>query len=166
MTEKRSNQTVKRRRESERYYIDGNTVRRLHDQPDPPKRKKKQQVHQQETEIHREKRVSAFDLRYTLFLIISVGITLGTCFMYMRSNSGLTRTEQSVAALQSQLQDIQEQNNSLKESLSTTIDLDEVYQIATKRLGMVYADEKQVIYYNSSNSDYVRQYEAIPGRQK
>ena len=86
--------------------------------------------------------------------------------MYMRSNSELTRTEQSVAALQSQLQDIQEQNNSLKESLSTTIDLDEVYQIATKRLGMVYADEKQVIYYNSSNSDYVRQYEAIPGRQK
>ena len=165
MTGNNNNNIARRRRESERYYIDGNTARRLNVQPEPQKKKKKQQVRQQKPEIRHEKRVSAFDLRYTLFLIVSVGITLGTCFMYMRSNSELTRTEQSVAALQSQLQDIQEQNNFLKESLNTTIDLEEVYQIATKRLGMVYANEEQVIYYNSSNSDYVRQYESIPGRR-
>ncbi len=165
MTGNNNNNIARRRRESERYYIDGNTARRLNVQPEPQKKKKKQQVRQQEPEIRHEKRVSVFDLRYTLFLIISVGITLGTCFMYMRSNSELTRAERSVAALQSQLQDIQEQNNSLKESLNTTIDLEEVYQIATKRLGMVCANEEQVIYYNSSNSDYVRQYESIPGRR-
>ncbi|MGN0204131.1 MAG: hypothetical protein ACI4BB_06290 [Coprococcus sp.] len=165
MTENHGNNIARRRRESERYYIDGNTARRLNIQSEP-QRKKNQQVRQQEPEIRHEKRVSAFDLKYTLFLIVSVGITLGTCFMYMRSNSELTRTERSVAALQSQLQDIQEQNNSLKESLNVTIDLEEVYQIATKRLGMVYASEEQVIYYNSSNSDYVRQYESIPGRRQ
>lgn len=44
-----------------------------------------------------------------------------------------------------------------------TIDLDEIYQIATGRLGMVYAGEDQVIYYDSSNNDYIRQYESIPG---
>ena len=30
---------------------------------------------------------------------------------------------------------------------------------------MVYADESQIIYYNSSNDDYVRQYESIPDKQ-
>ena len=34
---------------------------------------------------------------------------------------------------------------------------------ATGRLGMVYAGEDQVIYYDSSNNDYIRQYESIPG---
>lgn len=166
MTENREHEMNRRHRESERYYIDGNTARRLNTQPEPRRRAKNQQVEQQEPVIRHEKRVSAFDLKYTLFLIISVVITLGTCFMYMHSNSELTKTEQSVAALQSQLKDVQEQNNSLKESLSTTIDLERIYQIATGRLGMVYADENQVIYYNSSNSDYVRQYESIPGKKQ
>jgi len=75
----------------------------------------------------------------------------------------LKKNEQAVTALQSQLQTVQEQNNSLKESLNKTIDLDEIYQIATGRLGMVYAGEDQVIYYDSSNNDYIRQYESIPG---
>ena len=107
--------------------------------------------------------VYRFDLKYTLFLVTSVGITLAACFMYLHSSSVLKKNEQAVTALQSQLQTVQEQNNSLKESLNKTIDLDEIYQIATGRLGMVYAGEDQVIYYDSSNNDYIRQYESIPG---
>lgn len=140
---------------AERYYIDGNTARRLNEQPETPKRRNKAVQH--------KKRVSVFDLKYTLFLVTSVGITLAACFMYLHSSSVLKKNEQAVTALQSQLQTVQEQNNSLKESLNKTIDLDEIYQIATGRLGMVYAGEDQVIYYDSSNNDYIRQYESIPG---
>ena len=96
---------------------------------------------------------------------MSVGITLGTCFMYLHSNSALSDAKQNVTVLQTQLQTLQEQNTSLKGSLNTSIDLDQIYQIATGELGMVYADESQIIYYNSSNDDYVRQYESIPDKQ-
>lgn len=41
MAEKRSNQSAMHRRETERYYIDGNTARRLNEQPQIPKRTKK-----------------------------------------------------------------------------------------------------------------------------
>lgn len=162
MTEERRNRSGSRR-QSERYYIDGNTARQLKREPET--RRRKQQEQQAKPEIRHEKRVSAFDLKYTLFLVVSIGITLGTCFMYMHSNAELRRTEQSVAALQSQLQTIQEQNLAMEESMNTTIDLDKVYQTATKKFGMIYAGEDQVIYYNSSNSDYVRQYESIPGNK-
>lgn len=164
MAEKRANRSVTYRKDPERYYIDGNTARRLNEQPEMPK-KKTTRAQTQPVTIKHKKRVSAFDLKYTLFLVLSVGITLGTCFMYLHSNSALKDSEQNVAALQTQLQTLQEQNNSLKGSLNTTIDLDQIYQIATGELGMVYADESQIIYYNSSNNDYVRQYESIPDKQ-
>lgn len=166
MTEDKRREVARSRRQSERYYIDGNTARQLNAEPARRRKKQqKQQVQQEKPEIRHEKRVAAFDLKYTLFLVVSVGITLGTCFMYMHSNAELTRTEQSVAALQTQLLELQEQNLVLKESLNTTIDLNDVYRTATGKLGMVYADEDQVIYYNSSNSDFVRQYESIPGKK-
>ena len=165
MAEKRANRSAAYRREPERYYIDGNTARRLNEEPETPKRRHTQSVQSQPKKqtVQHKKRVSAFDLKYTLFLVASVGITLATCFAYLHSNSVLKKNEQAVATLQSQLQTVQEQNNSLKESLNKTIDLDEIYQIATGRLGMVYAGEDQVIYYDSSNNDYIRQYESIPG---
>ena len=152
MAEKRANQSMAYRREPERYYIDGNTARRLNEQPETPKgRNKAVQSRPKQRTVQHKKRVSVFDLKYTLFLVTSVG------------SSVLKKNEQAVTALQSQLQTVQEQNNSLKESLNKTIDLDEIYQIATGRLGMVYAGEDQVIYYDSSNNDYIRQYESIPG---
>lgn len=179
MAENRNRSAEGRRRQSERYYIDGNTARRLNTESEMERRRRRrlreqrrqaerkqaEQVQQEKPVIRREKRVAVFDLKYTLFLVVSVGITLGTCLMYMRSDAELTRMEQSVAALQTQLQDIQDKNRNMEESLNVTIDLNEVYREATGRLGMVYAGEDQVIYYNSSNSDYVRQYESIPGKK-
>ena len=164
MSERRVNRSGDYQRESERYYIDGNTARRLREEPVQPKRRTvSAQPKSDPKPIQHKKRVSAFDLKYTLFLVTSVGITLATCFMYLHSNSILNKHEREVTALQTQLQTVQEQNNSLKESLNKTIDLDEIYQTATGRLGMVYAGEDQVIYYDSSNDDYIRQYESIPG---
>ena len=177
MTDNRGNQTIRHRRESERYDIDGNTARRLRTQSDTRRRERERyearripryenEARPVKAEIRHEKRESAYDLMYTVFLMASVGITLLVCIVYMYANTRLTKAEQSVAVLQSQLQEIQEQNTSLQESLSTTIDLNEVYRIATKRMGMVYPDEDQIIYYDSSNSDYVRQYESIPGKNQ
>ena len=166
MAEKRANRSATYRRDPERYYIDGNTARRLNEQPEMPRKTTENtQEKPKAAPVAHKKRVSAFDLKYTLFLVVSVGITIGSCFMYLHSNSILKDSEQQVTALQTQLQTLQEQNSSLKGSLNTTIDLDQVYQIATGKLGMVYADESQIIYYNSSNDDYVRQYESIPNKQ-
>ena len=72
MAEKRSNQSAMHRRETERYYIDGNTARRLNEQPQIPKRTKKNiQEQPKQAPVRHKKRVSAFDLKYTLFLVVS-----------------------------------------------------------------------------------------------
>ena len=41
--------------------------------------------------------------------------------------------------------------------------LDDIYNVATNELGMVYAKKGQIIYYDSANEDYVKQYQDVPG---
>ena len=53
-------------------------------------------------------------------------------------------------------------NSALENRISTLVDLDYIYQVATEELGMTYASDDQVIYYDKSESEYVRQYEDIP----
>ena len=55
-------------------------------------------------------------------------------------------------------------NDALETRINTSIDLDNIYKIATEELGMVYANKDQVRMYNKTESEYVRQYEDIPER--
>ena len=54
------------------------------------------------------------------------------------------------------------ENRSLASKINTCTDLDYIYQVATEELGMVYPGEDQVIVYDRTESEYVRQYENIP----
>ncbi len=147
------------------YIEDGNAVRKIAVVPEfeePEEYIQRPQTKTVHTKVHYERRMSVYGLKYTLFLIVSFAVFLGVCFGYMRASSDLTTARKTVSTLQSTLQGIQEQNSLLEEGLNTTIDLEEVYRIATEEFGMVSADESQVIYYSSSNSDYVRQYGKIP----
>ena len=40
--------------------------------------------------------------------------------------------------------------------------LDEIYNIATTKLGMVYSQPGQTLYYSQNNDDYVVQYKDVP----
>ena len=46
--------------------------------------------------------------------------------------------------------------------IDTSVDLNYIYKFATKKLGMVYPDDKQVVPYKRNVSDYVKQYADIP----
>ena len=112
-----------------------------------------------------QEKVSAFDLKYTLFLYcVCKGITLGTCFMYLHSNSALSDAKQRTSYTRHSFR-LPGTEYFIKGKSEYNDDLDQIYQIATGELGMVYADESQIIYYNSSNDDYVQQYESIPDKQ-
>ena len=42
------------------------------------------------------------------------------------------------------------------------MDLDYIYNVATGELGMTRPREDQILYYQKTESEYVRQYESIP----
>ncbi len=162
-TGKQRTQTVSKRRYYESY-VDGNTVRKIAPAYDRPVRKTaKPQPQKKEIVVGYERREAVLGLRYTLFLIVSLALILGFCVIYMNANIQLSRVKRDVMHEQTRLSEIQEENAALSaEAADFSINLEEIYEIATGELGMVYAGEDQIIYYDSSNSDYIRQFGEIP----
>ena len=54
------------------------------------------------------------------------------------------------------------ENDALETSINTYVDLDHIYDVATKELGMGYASKNQILLYDKTESEYVRQYEDVP----
>ena len=162
-TGKQRTQTVSKRRYYESY-VDGNTVRKIEPAYERPVRKTaRPQPQKKEIVVGYEKREAVLGLRYTLFLIVSLALILGFCVIYMNANIQLSRVKRDVMREQTRLSEIQEENAALSaEAADFSINLEEIYEIATGELGMVYAGEDQIIYYDSSNSDYIRQFGEIP----
>ena len=73
--------------------------------------------------------------------------------------TGLTK---SVSSLQTSLETIRQENQDLQNEIATCTSLDTIRKKATKELGMVPADDSQIIYYDQSDSEYVRQKDDIP----
>ena len=68
----------------------------------------------------------------------------------------------NVAALQSQIEDLQSDNNARYKEITNSVDLNYIKDVAMNQLGMTYASEEQVVYYSVENNNYMDQYSDIP----
>ena len=68
----------------------------------------------------------------------------------------------SVEALEVQIENQKAKNDELQTKINTSVDLSHIYQVATQELGMVYANPDQILLYDKTESEYVRQNNEIP----
>ena len=76
--------------------------------------------------------------------------------------SSMTAKIHNIETLEQQLEQLRSENDALQTRINTDMDLDHIYKVATEELGMVYANRNQVLLYDKTESEYVRQYEDIP----
>ena len=67
-----------------------------------------------------------------------------------------------IVELLARVEALRAENDALETSINTYVDLDYIYDVATKELGMVYANKDQILLYDKTESEYVRQYEDVP----
>ena len=67
--------------------------------------------------------------------------------------------------MESQLDTLRTENDALEKSIDTSVNLNEIYNIATTKLGMVRVGQDNIIQYDKTESEYVKQYEDIPSGQ-
>ena len=137
-------------------YTDGNLALQPELQPEEHRtvrRKKKVTVYRSST---------VYGLRYFIFMCTAIAATVLCSYFYMKTQAQVSQKASEVAEQQADLADLQAENKSMKENLTRTVDLDEVYDYAVNVLGMSYPDKDQIIYYDSSNDSYIHQFEAIP----
>ncbi len=137
-------------------YIHGNTVRKVKEPAHDGRR-----VHVQEPKSHKKRH--HMSLGYLLFLSIAIVLMVGTLAFYISLQSQVTNSVKHIAELESQLNDLKQDNDEAYNRANGNIDLDEVKRIAIQEYGMTYATEGQIITYSDGGgNDYVRQVAPIP----
>jgi cell division protein FtsL len=151
-----------------RYYVSGNTVREL----DSPERRARIASQKEREENRRRKarrnaarrnrqRAMEMSRGYVAFLTVCVAAIACMAVMYINVQSDMTSRMKSVASLQSQVIELQADNDARYKTLTSSVDLNHIKEVAMDELGMTYPKESQVIYYSIDNSNYMDQYEDI-----
>ena len=147
-------------------YTDGNTVRKVKQagkgrsgSREAAQRKKQAEDHLRRSHIVRRNREKA---PYVMALTLAAIITLAICMQYLALRSSITSRLGNIEKLEREVEALRAENDALETSINTYVDLDYIYDVATKELGMVYANKDQILLYDKTESEYVRQYEDVP----
>lgn len=163
-----------------KYYIDGNTVRRMEAAPAVTRPDRRLRENRPE-HVTRERREREIELRnrkraarrnqeralrmsksYVAFLTMAVmvfGIFTGA---YIHIQSEMTARMNQISSLESQIADLKADNDEAYKRINTSVDLDSIRNTAMTEYGMSYAKESQIVYYTVNDDDYMNQYSEIP----
>ena len=99
---------------------------------------------------------------YVLMLTFAAFCVLVICVNYLQIQSTISTRMNNIEKLEKSVEYLKAENDAMETRINTSIDLDYIYQVATEELGMVYANRDQVLLYDKTESEYVRQDEDIP----
>ena len=170
-----------------KYYIDGNTVRRMEAAPavtrpdrrlrenrpehvTRERRERERREREREIELRNRKRAARrnqeralrMSKSYVALLTMAVmvfGIFTGA---YIHIQSEMTARMNQISSLESQIADLKADNDEAYKRINTSVDLDSIRNTAMTEYGMSYAKESQIVYYTVNDDDYMNQYSEIP----
>ena len=137
--------------------------------PQPARKKKQAGTHLTDAERRRlaarkaqNRAVMNAQIRYTSGIVIAVVIAVALCCYLLKLTSDVRSQKDSVATLKAQVAAQLDENAGYSAGLDSMTDLDDIYKIATTKLGMVYSQPGQTLYYSQNDDDYVVQYKDVP----
>lgn len=150
-------------------YIDGNVIRKENPRRQvQPGKNPREDVRRRrhavtEEELRRAKALTISAPHVAFMAVVSI-VCLIMCVSYLYIQSNITATRTNVSELKNNISTVQSYNNALNYSINSRVDVDHVYKVATKKLGMKQATDKQIFYYKASDSGYTLQYGDIPDK--
>ena len=156
-------------------YVDGTAARQMYAAPvrrvrEPERRvqPERRTAPQERPKVRRRvtaqtKKTLAFSAGYMMFMAAMVCLVVGSCVLMLYMNTKISTQQNNITKLEAELEKIEDDNATHKLRLNNMYTLDDIYNVATNELGMVYAKKGQIIYYDSADEDYVKQYQDIPG---
>ena len=141
-------------------YIYGNTAREL---TEPLRREEiERRRHTQQRPGTQVRRKAKVDKVAVFFVCITFLAVMAAGIIYLRIKFQATYLNKSVVNLQSEVVEMEKQNEMAMKELDNSLDLTAIYEKATKELGMVAAKENQTYTYQSRKSTQVRTHGDIP----
>lgn len=149
-------------------YVEGNTVRKLNAVPEREYREERERREREQDRRARHaaqrnrERAMQMSPAYLVFLTLSVILTVGVCACYIQLQSDISSRMRNIASLESQILDLQMENDAAMKRIETSVNLDEIKETAMNEMGMVYPGEEQIVYFTVDTNDYMNQYQDIP----
>ena len=150
--------------DSRAFYVYGNTVRQAQTAPlRAPKTRSVQQPKRTSRQVARNRnRARSISPAYALFLTAAAICAVLVCVLYLNLQSDVVSRSENVTALQEELADLTEANDTRYNAAADSVNLVSVREKAIGEMGMVPASEGNVVEYDSPAGDYVKQYSDIP----
>ncbi|MBQ2283008.1 MAG: cell division protein FtsL [Agathobacter sp.] len=155
---------------SRNYYVNGSTVRQLEAAPQQQPRRKSEEELQRERRqrsrhnaaLRNRQKAMYMSKGYVVFLSVCVAIVAISAVALIQIQSQVTHRMKNVAALESEINNLRADNDAKYKSITTSVDLNQIKDIAINELGMSYASEDQVVYYSVEKNNFLDQYQDIP----
>lgn len=141
-------------RENSRLYVYGSTAQALDLQrqlEEAPAKKPSVEVRKNREKAHH------MNAGYMLFLGAALVASAYILVNYLQLQADLTSLTKNVAAKTTQLINMKADNEEAYNRIVRSVDLEEIRKVAMGVLGMVYANEEQVVVYEGKHYDYMRQ---------
>ena len=103
---------------------------------------------------------------YCLFLAVACVLTLALGAYYLQQQALSTSSQKTIASLEGQLAELRKTNADDLNRIETSVNLEEIRDIAINELGMVYATAENVVLYENTTQNYVSQYEEMPQEEE
>lgn len=136
-------------------YTYGNVVRKTN--PETQRRSNLRTVEGGQIRKNNEKK-STVTAGYVCFLTVMMCVAGYFCMNYLDLTSSITNDLSHIAQLEVEYNSIKAENDDYENRINGAVDLENIKKIAMQDLGMQYADESQIVKYESDDTDYVRQY--------
>lgn len=148
-------------------YIYGNAVRkaeperRWEEEPEkksaPARRLEQAPARRPHPEVRKNReKAKHMNAGYVLFLGAAVCICAFILVNYIQLHAELTAQTRRVASKESELNQLKLSNDEEYNRIVNSIDLEEIKRIAMGELGMIYAQEGQIVTYENEGRDYMR----------
>lgn len=149
----------------QRSYVEGNTVRNI--DALPQRRIKEEHQREEQRKVDRQTKANQerelrMSLKSVLFLSFAVVLTLGVCAIYICLQVDNVNRKSHIATLESTILDLKTNNDATLNRIETSINIDDIKNIAINEMGMVYPTKEQIIYFTVDENDYMNQYQDIP----
>ena len=149
MARKSSRRVNSRAEQQERYEVWGNTVRKAEAIPEERPRRKSGVSRRAQRNRARAVQMSR---GYVVFLAV----------VSVKLKAEITTQTSEIASLESALNELKADNDALYNTVTASVDLEQIRKEAMDRLGMDYPNEDQIYQLDTSGNSYVRQYKDVP----
>jgi len=146
----------------EHTYVDGNTVRKASALP----RRREQDRSRREPKrypVRQPVKMPGISGKGFLFLMAMLSAVMFMGFSYLSTQSEVRQMKNEVVAMQTDIAQQRELYEEEYQNIENSVDIAKIYERATKKLKMVYAENNQIYTYSNKKSDLVKQYADIPG---